>query len=78
MSVPVAYTAENLAGYMHSVLGPNVTNVLGWSAPDSYDELVIDAIVEPEDLREEIIKRFRYAARRDRHFSSRHRGIPPV
>ena len=41
-------------------------------------DLVIDAIVEPEHLREEIVKRFRYAARRDRHFSTRHRGIPPV
>ncbi|MFK5646461.1 acyl-CoA carboxylase subunit beta [Ornithinimicrobium sp. LYQ121] len=41
-------------------------------------DLVIDAVVEPEDLREEIVRRFRYAARRDRHFSTRHRSIPPV
>lgn len=41
-------------------------------------DLVIDAVVEPEALREEVVRRFRYAARRDRHFSTRHRGIPPV
>ena len=41
-------------------------------------DLVIDAIVEPEDLREEVVRRLRYAARRDRHFSTRHRSIPPV
>ena len=41
-------------------------------------DLVIDAVVEPEDLREEVARRFRYAARRDRHFSTRHRSIPPV
>ena len=41
-------------------------------------DLVIDAITEPEDLRAEIVQRMRYAARRDRHFSTRHRSIPPV
>jgi acetyl-CoA carboxylase carboxyltransferase component len=41
-------------------------------------DLVVDAVVEPEDLREEIVRRFRYASRRDRHFSTRHRSIPPV
>lgn len=41
-------------------------------------DLVIDSIVEPEDVRAEIVQRFRYAARRNRHFSSRHRAIPPV
>ncbi|GGK64673.1 acyl-CoA carboxylase subunit beta [Ornithinimicrobium pekingense] len=41
-------------------------------------DLVIDAVVEPEDLREEVVRRLRYAARRDRHFSTRHRAIPPV
>ena len=40
--------------------------------------VVIDAVVEPEDLREEVVRRLRYAARRDRHFSTRHRAIPPV
>ena len=41
-------------------------------------DLVIDAVVEPEALREEVVRRFRYAARRTRHFSTRHRSIPPV
>ena len=41
-------------------------------------DLVIDAVVEPEQLRAEIVHRLRYAARRDRHFSTRHRSIPPV
>nr|WP_010147834.1 acyl-CoA carboxylase subunit beta [Serinicoccus profundi] len=41
-------------------------------------DLVIDAITEPEDLRAEVVHRLRYASRRDRHFSTRHRSIPPV
>ncbi len=41
-------------------------------------ELVIDAIVEPGDLRRELIARFAAAATKDRHFSSRRHGVPPV
>jgi acetyl-CoA carboxylase carboxyltransferase component len=41
-------------------------------------ELVIDAIVEPRDVREELIARFAAAATKDRHFSSRRHGVPPV
>jgi len=41
-------------------------------------ELVLDAVVEPEDLRDELIRRFRYAAGRDRAFSERRHGVPPV
>ena len=41
-------------------------------------DLVLDAVIEPEALREELIHRLRYASRRDRHFSERRRGIPPV
>jgi acetyl-CoA carboxylase carboxyltransferase component len=41
-------------------------------------DLVIDGIVEADGLREELLHRLRYAARRDRHFSTRRRGIPPV
>ncbi len=41
-------------------------------------ELVIDAVVQPEDLREELITRLRYAARKDRFFSGRRHGVPPV
>ena len=41
-------------------------------------ELVIDAIVEPEELRREIALRLAAAARRDRSFSDRRHGVPPV
>jgi acetyl-CoA carboxylase carboxyltransferase component len=41
-------------------------------------ELVIDAIVEPRDVRRELIARFAAAATKDRHFSSRRHGVPPV
>ncbi|MGC1208189.1 MAG: carboxyl transferase domain-containing protein, partial [Ornithinimicrobium sp.] len=41
-------------------------------------DLVIDGIIEAEDLRGELLRRLRYAARRERHFSTRRRGIPPV
>ncbi|MGB3257129.1 MAG: acyl-CoA carboxylase subunit beta [Ornithinimicrobium sp.] len=41
-------------------------------------DLVIDGVVEAEDLRAELLRRLRYATRRDRHFSTRRRGIPPV
>ncbi|WP_353953782.1 acyl-CoA carboxylase subunit beta [Knoellia sp. S7-12] len=41
-------------------------------------DLVIDHIVEPEDLRDELLRRLRYAARRDRSFATKRRGIPPV
>jgi acetyl-CoA carboxylase carboxyltransferase component len=41
-------------------------------------ELVIDAIVEPGDLRRELVARFAAAASKDRHFSTRRHGVPPV
>jgi acetyl-CoA carboxylase carboxyltransferase component len=41
-------------------------------------ELVVDAVVEPERLRDELIGRFRFAAGKDRHFSPRRHGVPPV
>jgi acetyl-CoA carboxylase carboxyltransferase component len=41
-------------------------------------DLVLDGVVEPEDLREELRQRLRYAAGRDRSFTSRRRGVPPV
>jgi acetyl-CoA carboxylase carboxyltransferase component len=40
-------------------------------------ELVIDAIVEPADLRDELIRRFAAAAGKDRHFSRRRHGVHP-
>ncbi len=41
-------------------------------------DLVIDAIVEPGDLRRELVLRLAAAAGRDRHFSTRRHGVPPV
>jgi acetyl-CoA carboxylase carboxyltransferase component len=41
-------------------------------------ELVVDAIVEPRDVRRELIARFAAAATKDRHFSGRRHGVPPV
>ena len=41
-------------------------------------ELVIDAIVEPDDLRAELIRRFAYAEGKDRHFSERRNPITPA
>jgi len=41
-------------------------------------DLVLDGVVEPEQLRDEVVRRLRYAARRDRAFSERRRGVPPV
>ena len=41
-------------------------------------DLVIDAIVEPEDLRHQLMTRLAAAAGRDRTFSARRHGVPPV
>ena len=41
-------------------------------------ELVVDAVVHPEDLRAELIARFEMAARKTRSFSDRRHGVPPV
>ena len=41
-------------------------------------ELVIDTVVQPEDLRDDLIARFRLAGRKVRHFSDRRHGVPPV
>ena len=41
-------------------------------------DLVIDAIVEPAELRSELIARFAAAANKNRHFSERRHGVPPV
>jgi len=41
-------------------------------------ELVVDAIVEPGDLRAELIRRFAAARGKDRHFSRRRHGVTPV
>jgi acetyl-CoA carboxylase carboxyltransferase component len=41
-------------------------------------ELVVDDIVEPEDLREQLIRRLAAAATKDRQFSRRRHGVSPV
>jgi methylmalonyl-CoA decarboxylase subunit alpha len=41
-------------------------------------ELVVDAVVEIEDLRDELARRLRYAEGKDRTFSDRRHGVPPV
>jgi acetyl-CoA carboxylase carboxyltransferase component len=41
-------------------------------------DLVVDAIVQPEDVRSEVAERLRYAARTSRTFSDRRHGVPPV
>ena len=41
-------------------------------------ELVVDAVIEPGDLRRELIARFAAASTKDRHFSTRRHGVPPV
>ena len=41
-------------------------------------ELVIDAVVEPEDLRSQIVRRISLAQGKDRQFSDRRHGVPPV
>jgi acetyl-CoA carboxylase carboxyltransferase component len=41
-------------------------------------ELVVDAIVEPEELRGELVRRFAAARGKERMFSRRRHGITPV
>jgi len=41
-------------------------------------EVVVDAIVEPSELRCELVRRFALARGKDRHFSRRRHGVTPV
>ena len=41
-------------------------------------DLVVDAVVEPEELRREVVLRLSYAAGRERRFTERRHGVPPV
>jgi len=41
-------------------------------------DLVIDAVIRPEDLRHELIQRIELARGKDRAFSHRRHGVPPV
>jgi acetyl-CoA carboxylase carboxyltransferase component len=41
-------------------------------------ENVVDAVVQPDDLRSELVRRLRQAGTKNRHFSDRRHGVPPV
>ncbi len=41
-------------------------------------DLVIDAVVQPHELRSELERRFELAASKSRWFTDRHHGVPPV
>ena len=41
-------------------------------------DLVIDAVVQPEALRDELVRRLQLAGGKDRTFTERHHGVPPV
>jgi acetyl-CoA carboxylase carboxyltransferase component len=41
-------------------------------------DLVVDAVVEPAQLRAQVVLRLAYASGRSRHFASRRHGVPPV
>jgi acetyl-CoA carboxylase carboxyltransferase component len=41
-------------------------------------ELVVDAVVEPDSLREELIRRYRLAETKDRSFAERRNPVTPV
>ncbi len=41
-------------------------------------EMVVDAVVQPADLRDELIARLELVAGKERHFSGRRHGVPPV
>ncbi len=41
-------------------------------------ELVVDAVIEPDDLRGELITRIARARTKDRAFSHRRHGVTPV
>ncbi|WP_255455511.1 carboxyl transferase domain-containing protein [Microlunatus sp. Gsoil 973] len=41
-------------------------------------DLIIDGIVEPAEVRRELVARFAAAATKDRTFSTKRHGVPPV
>jgi acetyl-CoA carboxylase carboxyltransferase component len=41
-------------------------------------ENIVDAVVQPDDLRAELVRRLAWAERKDRSFSERRHGVPPV
>ena len=41
-------------------------------------ELVVDAVIQPEDLRDELVARFALASGRRREEPTKRHGVPPV
>jgi propionyl-CoA carboxylase beta subunit len=41
-------------------------------------ELVVDAVIEPHEVRAQLVARFAAATTKNRHFSDRRHGVPPV
>jgi acetyl-CoA carboxylase carboxyltransferase component len=41
-------------------------------------ELVVDSVIQPDDLRAELIRRYAFAEPKDRTFSERHNPITPA
>jgi propionyl-CoA carboxylase beta subunit len=41
-------------------------------------DLVIDAVIEPSELRAELVRRYALLVGKDRHFSTKRHGVPPV
>ena len=41
-------------------------------------ENIVDAVVQPDELRADLLRRLVAAERKDRHFSDRRHGVPPV
>ncbi|MGH9298371.1 MAG: acyl-CoA carboxylase subunit beta, partial [Acidimicrobiales bacterium] len=41
-------------------------------------DLVIDAVVQPDELRADLVRRYGLAASKTRWFTDRHHGVPPV
>jgi acetyl-CoA carboxylase carboxyltransferase component len=41
-------------------------------------ENVVDTVVQPDDLRDELIRRLAHASGKERHFTGRRHGVPPV
>ncbi|HEX7521564.1 MAG TPA: carboxyl transferase domain-containing protein, partial [Acidimicrobiia bacterium] len=62
-----AYVAERRAEYEENV------DIVHLAA-----ELVVDAVVPPEELRDELVRRFALARSRQRETFPRHHGVPPV
>ncbi|HEY3632469.1 MAG TPA: acyl-CoA carboxylase subunit beta [Jatrophihabitantaceae bacterium] len=41
-------------------------------------DLVIDAVIAPSELRDELVRRYRVLVGKSRHFATKHHGVPPT